>query len=296
MRLYEANGSVIVRRDEYMTHEKLVETWELIKEKCSPWLNATDYGEQTFYRGIQFNPKANVLIRPVRTDRKPLDTEPKFHDIANALIAAAGGTANRSNSIFITSSLGMASSYGMYTVVILPVGDFNYTWSPQWQDWYGALGLPSFMKTAAVFLKDNIKRKHLSIDPALEYEYQKKVKDAKNQLDSLQDKSDFRWANSLADYKELTSDYGKAQYFARHIDDRPDISLLTNPSNYDSQQVKNIITVDAGLHRASMNGAEVMVRCSEAMHIDRSLWELFQMVDAGKEITQSQLDELNKGL
>jgi hypothetical protein len=66
-----------------------------------------------------------------------MNTGPITNDLYNTIIAKLGGVANRSNSIFVTGKREEASGYGK-AYIVFPIGNFNYTWSPAWADWYFA--------------------------------------------------------------------------------------------------------------------------------------------------------------
>ena len=117
---------------------------KFIKEHCQPWLSQTRNGYQVVYRGLKgvnnFGEDARLadnfaFIKDVRSDRKPKDTAPSLHALFDELIAKAGKVANRSNSMFVTGSPSRAKEYGKLFVVF-PVGEFNYTWSYEYEDWY----------------------------------------------------------------------------------------------------------------------------------------------------------------
>lgn len=106
---------------------------EFIQANCRPWLESYT-GKETLYRGIR-NVENLAFTRPVRQDRRPRDSDMETHQFFNHVISMAGGVANRSNSAFVTTDSRSAQEYGTVCVV-MPVGDFNYTWSPYMQDWY----------------------------------------------------------------------------------------------------------------------------------------------------------------
>lgn len=106
-----------------------------IKTNCKPWLSKTQNGKLIAYRGSRtLAGSGKAFVKATRTDRKPKDTGLNRHETFNNLIAVAGGTANRSNSLFCTSSPNQAASYGT-VYVMFPVGNFKYTWSPKYRDW-----------------------------------------------------------------------------------------------------------------------------------------------------------------
>lgn len=105
-----------------------------IKQKCGPWLKAVGK-DIVFLRGYGAV-KSWVFQRDTRTDRRPRDSGQDSHDAMNAAIAEAGLTANRSNAVFVTSDGDFAGSYSddTATYIVFPVGEFNYTWSPDVED------------------------------------------------------------------------------------------------------------------------------------------------------------------
>lgn len=105
-----------------------------IRTNCQPWLNASN--KQFIYRGVPKIPREYTsFTKKTRVSRKPKDSSLEQHKSLNFLINLAGGIANRSNSIFCTKSKATARDYGT-AFVVLPIGNFNYTWSPIWKDWY----------------------------------------------------------------------------------------------------------------------------------------------------------------
>lgn len=113
------------------------QTVDHIKTHAQPWMALTGNGQNfKVFRGVLKPPGREMLsfVVPVRQDRVPKDTKLKKHQRFNAVIAAAGGTANRSNSAFVTSAITTANFYGR-AYVYIPLGDFTYTFSPYYRDW-----------------------------------------------------------------------------------------------------------------------------------------------------------------
>lgn len=104
-------------------------------EQCRPWLNETNNGSLIVYRGIKERFEKSVAKKRVRKNRRPLDSTIEWHKLFNLLIKEKGLTANRSNSISVVSDQHEASAYGNEYVVI-PIGDFYYTWHEDVDDWY----------------------------------------------------------------------------------------------------------------------------------------------------------------
>lgn len=102
-----------------------------IKKNCKRWVDASN--GQLVYRGVR-NIFEIMFIKKTRNDRKPLDTHQALSDAWNILINLESGSANRNNSIFVTGNKDEAREYGKLFVCI-PVGNFHYTWSPEYYDW-----------------------------------------------------------------------------------------------------------------------------------------------------------------
>lgn len=107
----------------------------IVQRDCGPWLKATRNLE---YQGYHYSgknfAKSGLTKIKTKTDRKPRDSSSKLHYFMNSMIEEKGLVANRSNSIFV---VGGSSNYdyGNYRYSFLPIGKFNFTWSPKYSDW-----------------------------------------------------------------------------------------------------------------------------------------------------------------
>lgn len=90
------------------------------------------------YRGYE-KYSEEPFQRPFRDNREPKDSGLYHQDLYNLAIEAGGGTANRSNSIFVSGNMVHARKYGE-VYVVFPMGDFNYTFHLGIKDWYDKLG------------------------------------------------------------------------------------------------------------------------------------------------------------
>lgn len=107
-----------------------------LKQRCAPWMrDSSSLNKYVFLRGYG-DAKGFAFERATRTDRNPRDSSREMHNGMNAEIEAAGLTANRSNSVFVTSDGEAAESYSTTgaTYIVVPVGDYSYTWSPDVAD------------------------------------------------------------------------------------------------------------------------------------------------------------------
>lgn len=116
--------------------DAMEELAEFIKRECSQWMNQV--GDAAVYRGHGVKQRVDTItdlvhILTVRSDRRPRDSTVENHDSMNAEIAERGLTANRNNSVFVTGALRIANKYGNLYIAI-PIGDFQFTWSPNVAD------------------------------------------------------------------------------------------------------------------------------------------------------------------
>lgn len=134
--LFERESNIL-DLNRFDNSEKIYENRKLIytelEKHCTPWLKAVgasslrDYlidNDKQFYRGARIKP--DQWIKPIRTDRKPLDMPEPIHEVIQSVYKERGVKANRSNSAFVTKSAGQAQSYGSgYPYTILAVGQFQ---------------------------------------------------------------------------------------------------------------------------------------------------------------------------
>lgn len=121
-------------QSEYSNKELAEKTAEFIQKNCQPWLFESQGG--IVYRGIKYKSETMpVFVRKIRTNRRPKDSSKIVNNTFNVLIDIAGGEATRNNSMFVSGSNAMARIYG-HPYVVFPIGDFHYTWSPVFKDWF----------------------------------------------------------------------------------------------------------------------------------------------------------------
>ena len=120
-----------------MTKTKDLETaLYLIERDCQPFLSQS--GGDLIYRGTEgvnsytcVSP--DILYRhPVRTDRKPKNLPIDVHEILLKIFGDLGFKANRNNVLF-SASLTNAEKHGD-AYILLPIGEFYYTWSEDIED------------------------------------------------------------------------------------------------------------------------------------------------------------------
>ena len=215
-------------------------TREYVESHCQPWLSQV--GSGLAYRGVSPRVHQNrpLFTHPVRQNRKPRDSTWETHQFFNRLIGLAGGVANRSNSVFVTPRLSTATSYGLAYVVI-PVGQFHYTWSPGVEDWF------SEEKEVRSWWDPELVMKHVHLNRILYALDQAQMipTDPSNPLEELHQ-------------IRYQSDYYRAYQFARDAELRV--------SCYSKQSVN--IMVDRGLNSALSRGHEIMIHAREILYLD----------------------------
>jgi len=108
-----------------------------IKRDCQPWLAAAN--GHIAYRGIR-GATEDFVDGKVNQNRRPIDIEPAIHDEINDIFQSLGFVAQRGNSLFVSGSIKQAKFYGRDTggvFVVLPKGNFEFTWSPYIDDLNG---------------------------------------------------------------------------------------------------------------------------------------------------------------
>jgi hypothetical protein len=76
-----------------------------------------------------------VIRADVRKDRKPSDTPAKVSEFVDNWLDRKFDGRFRSEALFCVGDKKLASKYGQVHV-ILPIGGFNYCWSPKYSDFY----------------------------------------------------------------------------------------------------------------------------------------------------------------
>jgi hypothetical protein len=109
--------------------EKAEYVAEYIKKHCSDILDLYRSNGSVFYRGTK-SPSYDsyAFVSQSRQDRRPKDSGRNTTIYFDNVLSSAGFTALRSNSIFITSRIGQAESYGD-VFVVFPFNGFTYTYT-----------------------------------------------------------------------------------------------------------------------------------------------------------------------
>ena len=146
MRLYEIqdmyeeviiDDSQIDISNDREIHELLDRAAEFIKKDCQPWIQISK--GKMIYRGIKNTDVSMILGKfPVKNDRDPRDTPSSIHNILVGIFNELGFSANRNNSLFVSSSYADAQYYGT-PYAIFPIGTFTYAWGKGIKDLWTTL-------------------------------------------------------------------------------------------------------------------------------------------------------------
>lgn len=130
-------------------HEHLL---EILEEKCKPFLDFREKNKIDLWRGVTsnfLNKYGKLLDKEVflikHKNRKPVDTPTILHDRLNSKFKEKFGW-NVRDGVFCLPDKGIAQSYAeMATLkskkwdypeayLVVPVGEFDYCWSPEYKD------------------------------------------------------------------------------------------------------------------------------------------------------------------
>ena len=119
----------ILEQEDY-TIEKITND---IRKHCGPFLKEVGRNKY-YYRGIPGINKSFMEKTP-RTDRRPMDTNTKWHRWINKFLYKKFGWKPRSEGVFATPNLFEAENYGV-PFYIFPQGEIKYVWNPRIIDFY----------------------------------------------------------------------------------------------------------------------------------------------------------------
>lgn len=111
---------------------------QALVRRAKDYISEVGQPMRLMYRGYE-RYSEEPFHRPYRTDRDPKDSGLYHQSLYNDAIEIAGGTADRSNSIFVSGNMVHARKYGE-VYVVFPMGDFNYTYHMGVKDWYDKFG------------------------------------------------------------------------------------------------------------------------------------------------------------
>lgn len=107
------------------------EIFDIIREQCSDAFNAFANARKILYRGADYS--GTVFHGRTRIDRGTA-TDPEAVKEIDAVFAAHGFKALRTQSMSCATSYGDAGNFGSDVFAIFPVNGFSFTWSPMVHD------------------------------------------------------------------------------------------------------------------------------------------------------------------
>lgn len=111
------------------------DTADQLKKECSKIITEYKKEHGVLLRGLKgYRPNAHLVVKTMRGERIPRDTEPHVHDWLNDEFEKRFGWKVR-NGVSTTSSWSTASGYGDGKVFIFfPKNGYKFCWSPAIQD------------------------------------------------------------------------------------------------------------------------------------------------------------------
>lgn len=111
----------------YKKQSSLYKLFKRIEDECSDAVAAYKNTQRVLYRGSRKSD--NAFIGRPWTDRSPTHSDRSFSELYDQALSSAGAEALRSNSLFTTSDLALATGFGTHVHYIFPINGFHYTWS-----------------------------------------------------------------------------------------------------------------------------------------------------------------------
>lgn len=153
-----------------------------------------------------------------RTDREPTDTCREMHDLLDDIFYEKFDVHARSATVFCFSSIEGAKHYGDYRNIIIPVGDFNYIWSPKIRDLYSHIENEDFYNIICYGYEDLSK---------YEYSYEE---------DYGEESGNGTWYYNGKDTGESDYDTAKEEVIGNFFD--PDLDLEEAENQFDEFLMK----------------------------------------------------------
>lgn len=280
----------MLRLKEIITEEEEIKDFDeltgFIDKNCQSFLKQIDYDFKKYqlYRGITYPPQFAATYQ-TNMNRTPANTPLQLHKIYIEAFRNAGFVANRNNSVFCSGSRSQAASYGSVANLI-PIGDFEITWSPEIKDLYGLKNINNFFDNGI-----------LEFDPT------------KFPIQKLQKASDYNILEFLRYFEKehekrltLVELFRKNKFDNMSVKDFYDSKYNTLKLPYDTfikkvgaflnvQFENDIHFIDIGLSKwitenykdtnlkdAILSGNEVMVHCKEYLLINDIAFKAFARI------------------
>lgn len=259
-----------------------------IKKNCEPWLKQTNFGELIVYRGVD-NIDQKIQRKRVRKRRKPRDSKMEWHKLFNDLIAEKGLTANRSNSVFVSGKRDNVYEYGD-EFIILPIGNFNYTWHKEIADWWvfwqaREFDIPKYLngevprklenqvKTYVKQWVDNSEFGKTKIN--IMQRTKDRIKDLKNKIATSNDKDAIDYYQRQLSLAEEDLEYTERRYLEQ-LDKA--IRLELKRLQYLKPDIRKKVLEglrgdDGTLQEAIKSGKEIMIKCEYVYYVDELFYK-----------------------
>lgn len=106
-------------------HKKVA---NFISLNCKPFLLQVSPTEDLLWRGVTSH-RDDYQLNVTHTDRIPKMTDPILHVLTDNFFEEKFGIRPRSSGVFTTGNRSQAADYGE-PVIVFPVGNFKFVWSP----------------------------------------------------------------------------------------------------------------------------------------------------------------------
>lgn len=247
LRLIE-NQLIVESSAESVSDKSYDELKSFIGKNCMPFLKEAKY--HILYRGVNTSSgKVSAdhtdpiaFIKPVRQDRIPLNSNKFMTNFFNTMIKDTGLVANRNNAIFCSGDKAVAVTYGKVYAVI-PIGQFNYTWSPAADDW---------------FLNYHTLRRV--------FEFKERYQNSRNSVEEV-----YRMIRHYISDTERGSIEDVLALPKQKQDEWVDTVLNKLIDRVIEEEPLELEGDDGTLTKAIISGHEIMIKCDEVLYIDPSL-------------------------
>lgn len=252
---------------------------QVLQAKCKLYLgDMAKTGEaHKLYSGRHDN--RDMFVKAVRTDRSPMDTPIDVQEVLDDLFYRKFRWRPRSNSLFVTSRLSTAESYGHHVYMIFPIGQYKYLWHNRIKDLWTEIE----DSTAVNFYRGmEVEPDSYQVDDvASEFyndalaEYERKHPEPKEEdfEDEDGEVDDAAHSDALSDWEDEKEEYARTtteRYTDEWIEDWK--------SNIESESYSYFSELVHGYKDKDLKGAikwqgEIMLGCKEYVAVSRLYYE-----------------------
>jgi hypothetical protein len=144
--------------------EKRKEFLEELKKECAPYFmeigGYDNWKEYALYHGTRMRDNFSYFrTLEINQHRSPTDTPLRLHQMWNNAFNQAGLKAHRGNSIFASGNYNTGASHNAYPVILVPIGNFNFTWNEDVEDLYNVEVYQNLIKNGYLkFTEDGLEK------------------------------------------------------------------------------------------------------------------------------------------